>query len=225
MSYTSFKRKRDCDTLINKLCEEEKITPKQKRLLQTEMKRSEYIRTINKRGTKKDTALVKQATKEVIEKKSQDNSDDYNTKVINHISNVNNIKKPLLDQPNSIKRCVNEYFNLCKKDNVRPTISGLSMAIGVNRLTLLDWANGSKKIQNQEVIQHALSMIEMFVESSMITGKMNPIPAVFLMKNNHGYKDEQNIKVENNGDNVSNDDLKKKYLEEDKIINAEFEEK
>jgi len=209
--------------LLNDLLEQGKITKMERIRIMKEIKKTKYLNSLQRRGKERDMGLVKNATYQVV--KGFNKTDEFNTQVISHIAKVNKIAKPLLDNPNSIKLCINTYMSLCQEDGIRPSVSGLSLAIGVSRMTLLKWANGETRLQNQEIITRALQMIEIFVETSMETGKMNPIPAVFLLKNNHGYRDETTIKVDSGTKELTPEEIKKKYLEETNIIDGEVIEK
>jgi len=51
----------------------------------------------------------------------------------------------------------------------------------------------------------------------MQNGKINPVAGIFLMKNNMGYADKQEVVLTPNqqlGDQVPAEDLEKKYLED-----------
>jgi len=210
-------------TMINEMENSGRMTKKEKIRIMKEIKKTKYLNSVANRGKEKDMGLVKNATYQVV--KGFNKSDKFNTQVISHIANVNKITKPLLDNPNSIRLCINTYMTMCQKDGIRPSVSGLSLAIGVSRMTLLKWANGETRLQNQEVITQALQMIEVFVETSMETGKMNPVPALFLLKNNHNYHDESVIKIDNGVKELSADEIRKKYMEEMNIIDGEVIEK
>lgn len=148
-----------------------------------------------------------------------------NQVIIAHIEKVNNIKKPILESPESIAACGETYFKLCYKDGVKPSPAGLALAIGVSRLTLLNWASGNSRLQNSEVIANLLQRCETFMVSSMMAGTVNPVPGLFFLKNNHGYKDESTIKVDSKDKQLTDDELRKKYIERGSIIDADFTEK
>ena len=51
---------------------------------------------------------------------------------------------------------------------------------------------------------------------TMADGKINPVAAIFLLKNNHAYKDQTDVVVTPNApyQATSDDELKGKYLED-----------
>ena len=96
-------------------------------------------------------------------------------------------------------RCF-DYINLCLNHSMKPSFAGLALAIGVSRPTLLDYINGvtSMPNSNRAVLQRYTALLNALMEDYMQNGKINPIPAVFLSKNNFGYKDTQEFVVNNN---------------------------
>jgi hypothetical protein len=53
------------------------------------------------------------------------------------------------------------------------------------------------------------------MEDYMQGGVVNPIPAIFLLKNNFGYKDTQDVVVNNKQDTALSED---KLMEEAKLL-------
>lgn len=54
------------------------------------------------------------------------------------------------------------------------------------------------------------------MEEYMVNGKINPVTGIFLMKNNNGYSDQQEVVLTPNnplGDSTPPEDLQEKYLE------------
>lgn len=96
-----------------------------------------------------------------------------------------------------------------------------SLAFGVDRKTIWAWANGvdSKTLptESRNLIKKAYQLLNAQMESYMQNGKINPVAGIFLMKNNMGYADKQEVILTPNqqlGDQVPAEDLEKKYLED-----------
>lgn len=89
------------------------------------------------------------------------------------------------------ERCI-RYFEWSAQDDIKPTSAGLAVALGVDRATMLRYANG--QIGNSKAvctkIKWALSMISSQMEHFMENGKINPVAGIFLMKNSLGYRDQ-----------------------------------
>lgn len=57
-------------------------------------------------------------------------------------------------------------------------------------------------------------MLTALMEEYMMTGKINPVPAIFLLKNNHGYKDQtETVVVKQDPYETGNpEEIARKYL-------------
>ena len=122
-------------------------------------------------------------------------SDDNKRKIILHDISVMNL--PRLEDINDYKQLSNrvtEYFTLCVNNAVSPTVAGLALALGVDRATLWNWLNGKTgRIKSQEcfdLLKRTYDAINTQYEEMLTDGKIIPVSAFFLMKNNHGYRDQ-----------------------------------
>ena len=103
---------------------------------------------------------------------------------------------PIQTDEELVERC-DLYFDWCSKNDMRPGIEGLAFACGVDRRTLWDWEikkswTGS---QRSEIVKYAKQQIAMFTEQMALKGRLNPVTAIFLMKNHFGYTDKTEISV------------------------------
>ena len=104
---------------------------------------------------------------------------------------------------------------------MKPSVAGMALAFGVDRTTLWKWANGvdSKTLppESRNLIKKAYQLLNAQMENYMQNGKINPVAGIFLMKNNMGYADKQEVVLTPNqqlGEQVPAEDLEKKYLED-----------
>lgn len=171
----------------------------------------------NKKRGNMPLSVVEEATRNAVASKpASEEERDWNGKCQEHIVKVFKIPKPLIDNPKSVNRAVEDYFHLVAFDKVKPSVAGLSLALGISRRTLLDWANGTTRISNKEVIDRALQMIEMYDEMSLrdsSNSKANPIGTIFLMKNNYGYADKTEVVHTKEDTGKTEKELKEKYAE------------
>lgn len=117
------------------------------------------------------------------------------------LSNILTISKwPPIDtnDPDQISARIDQYHQFCIDNDIKPDLAGVALAIGVTRKTLWCWENGvdSNKPQSiRNLVKKAREINEIMLVEMMQRGKINPIPAIFLLKNNHGYKDQQEVVV------------------------------
>lgn len=119
---------------------------------------------------------------------------------------------------------INEYFELYAKYDMKPTVAGLALSLGIDRQTLYDlthdrliWGHLKPK-QPPEVIdsiKKAYKFMEVMWESCMVSGKVNPVTGIFLGKNNYDYKDkvEHEVTAKQVTEDYSIDEIKQKYIE------------
>lgn len=140
----------------------------------------------------------------------------YNQNSYNHILEMAKIPQPLLSDPESVRKAIEQYFLLCQKNDVKPILSGLGTILGLSRKDILDIVSGHKKCESVEVIVKAYQLIEAFDEMAMKDGKIPPIIAIFNAKNNYGYTD--GVKVEVVKEELSNEEIAKRYREMHEIV-------
>ena len=104
---------------------------------------------------------------------------------------------------------------------MKPSVAGMALAFGVDRKTLWCWCNGVDSAyiptESRTTLKKAYQFLNAQMENYMQNGKINPVAGIFLMKNNMGYADKQEVVLTPNqqlGDQVPAEDLEKKYLED-----------
>lgn len=148
-----------------------------------------------------------------------------NTKYLTLNIELFNLEKIDLHDEEAVARRLEEYFQIYAKYDTKPTVAGMAMALGMNRRTLIaivnDYATGGagyKTALPHEValvIKKAYYLLEVLWENYSSNGKINPVMAIFLGKNNFGYQDKTehvltpNTQQDNDYDA---DDIRSRYL-------------
>lgn len=103
-----------------------------------------------------------------------------------------------IDDPAQVEERVHWYFQHCGELELKPSVAGLAVSLGVDRTTLYRWAKGELRNNSahHNMIKRAVEMILYNTEIYAQDGKMNPAIAIFLLKNHGGYTDTQQITVE-----------------------------
>lgn len=98
---------------------------------------------------------------------------------------------------NELRTRLAKYFEYCRETGFRCGIETLCLSLGVTRQTLFNWCRGEGCTQEwQEQCQLAKQYIYGFLEQASLSGKINPVLAVWYGKNWCGYKDS--ISLEEN---------------------------
>ena len=107
---------------------------------------------------------------------------------------------------------------------MKPTVSGMGMALGLDRRRLWEIKTGARvggvgninlPTETMDSIKRAYEYMELLWENYMQNGKINPVSGIFLGKNNFGYQDKTEYVVTPNTHNDSDysaDDIRKRYL-------------
>lgn len=104
-------------------------------------------------------------------------------------------KQPRCDMsdPEAVADRYDWYVDYCIENGLRPSVASLALAYGYERTHLLKIKDGGVKSvpeASANTLKRAWDMLTALMEEYMMTGKINPVPGIFLLKNNHGYKDQ-----------------------------------
>ena len=94
--------------------------------------------------------------------------------------------------PKAVAERIDYYFEFCANRQKKPTVEGLSLALGVTRQALFVWEN--KDDERGAIVRQAKALLNALLIDWGIEGRVNPVTMIFLSKNNHGYKD--NVQIE-----------------------------
>lgn len=138
--------------------------------------------------------------------------------LVQNVLNLATMPKIDTDSPEQIEQRIYDYLSYCVQNDMRPDMAGMALAIGVNRSTLWKWENGiesNKPAGVRNALKKGREMSETIMTQMMQNGKLNPVTAIFLLKNNHGYKDQQDVVITPNtpAEGRDPDEIRKQYRE------------
>ena len=87
---------------------------------------------------------------------------------------------------------INAYFLECDDRKAPYTMSGLAYALGIDRKTLINYG---KNELFSTLVKQAKDKVETQLEENGLMGKGNATFTIFNLKNNYGWKDQQEIKT------------------------------
>ena len=126
-----------------------------------------------------------------------------------------------LHNPEQVQTRLNEYFKIQYDADLKPTVAGMAMALGIDRRRLweirADVSNRNQDLPTltRDSIKKAYDFMENLWENYMQNGKINPVSGIFLGKNNFGYQDKTEYVVTPNVNNDSDynaEDIRARYL-------------
>lgn len=119
-----------------------------------------------------------------------------NAKYLSHALEIAQLPLVDLGNPEEVRQRCTEYFQICAKNDMKPTVAGLASAFKTTRSTIITWKRGDfRKDTHQAIILEAYAIMEGLWEDYMQNGKINPVAGIFLGKNNYDYADKQEVVV------------------------------
>lgn len=95
---------------------------------------------------------------------------------------------------------VSDYFTLCDEGKKPYTLSGLALYLDVDRETILNY---TARPEYSSTLKKAKQRCEEYIEQGMMGNKINPASAIFILKNNYGYKDSKELDLSNKDGSMS----------------------
>jgi hypothetical protein len=120
-----------------------------------------------------------------------------NTKYITFALMLRALPEVDMTSVEEVSQRATKYFELCAEYDMKPGAAGLALAFGKDRTTLWKYRDGSlgKNEDVRNTLKKAVQILDLAMESYMQNGKINPVSGIFLMKNNLGYVDKQEVTV------------------------------
>lgn len=134
-----------------------------------------------------------------------------NTKYLSLGMELFNLPAIDLKDPEQVVSRLNEFFEIHARYDMKPTVAGMGMALGLDRRRLWEIKTGNILSSNKKLlelptltvdsIKKAYEYMELLWENYMQNGKINPVSGIFLGKNNFGYQDKQEMVLTPNTNN------------------------
>ena len=109
----------------------------------------------------------------------------------NYIGNTNALKYKTQEQ---LQKGIDAYFNMCDEKEKPYTMSGLALSLGIDRATLVRY--GDRDLFAHQ-IKNAKQRVQAQLEENALMGKGNAVFTIFNLKNNYGWRDQVEVKNDN----------------------------
>lgn len=155
----------------------------------------EVVDTVKKRGRPKGSGGNVRLDQQVVTEPGD------NTKALTFFNELNSLVKVDLNDAVAVQNRIDLYFELCARFDMKPGMASMALALGYDRRTIWDHTNGrtTKNTEVVDTLKKAAQRLDSMMEFYMQNGKINPVSGIFLMKNNLGYQDKQEIVVTPSG--------------------------
>jgi hypothetical protein len=149
-----------------------------------------------------------------------------NTRIVQTNMKFFDMPKVDLHDPDAVHERLCEYFKIYGEADLKPTVAGMAMCLGVDRRRLWEiktgamvggQANLNLPPETLDLVKKAYEILETSMENYANAGKINPVMAIFMMKNHFGYQDKTEYVLTPNQKQDSDydaEDIRKRYLAE-----------
>lgn len=169
--------------------------------------------------TEQVTDIVKQKHKRP--KRSEDLQPHYEpgdmSRMITNAMDLASMGDVDMYDPEQVERRVKQCLQYMIEHDMKPTVESMALAFNTNRTQLWRWKEGVESHlpeRSRNAIKKGYSLMNQLLAQTMADGKINPVAAIFLLKNNHAYKDQTDVVVTPNNpyQAKSDEELKDRYL-------------
>lgn len=155
-----------------------------------------------------------------------------NTRIVQTNMKFFDMPRVDLKNPDAVRERLCEYFQIYADADMKPTVAGMAMCLGVDRRRLWDIKTGNyvnvggyKNLpaDTVDLVKKAYEILETSMEAYANAGKINPVMAIFMMKNHFGYQDKTEYVLTPNQKQESDydaEDIKKRYLSDSATIES-----
>ena len=123
-----------------------------------------------------------------------------------------------MTDPKAIKNRIDNFLDYCISRDIKPTVESMALAFGTDRVSLWRLKEGQQRDLPEACraeLKRGYDLMNELLTQTMNAGKVNPVSAIFLLKNNHAYRDQTEVVVTPNTpyENANPDDIRDKYIE------------
>ncbi|MBS6475106.1 MAG: hypothetical protein KH354_03890 [Clostridiales bacterium] len=119
-----------------------------------------------------------------------------NRKYLLHSLRIARMSPVTLSDAAQVSKRVYEYFDICAEDDMKPSVAGLALALSTDRRRLWEMRERETKgAAVADILKKTVQILDLQMVDYMQNGKINPASGIFLMKNNFGYSNQQELVV------------------------------
>lgn len=119
-------------------------------------------------------------------------------RMISDAMNISDFGPVDINDADAVERRIKLYFTYCMEHDMKPSVESMALAFNTNRMQLWRWQNGVEcniPESSRYAIKKGYSILNQLLTQTMMDGRINPVSAIFLLKNNMNYKDQTDVVV------------------------------
>ncbi len=137
-----------------------------------------------------------------------------NARYIRHAMAAFDLEPIDISDAEQVKARIKWFFEHCGENDMKPTVTGLCNALGIDKGTLWRWKEGQVRgATHCDLVKKTYGILEELWEDYMQNGKINPVSGIFLGKNHFGYQDKSDVVIRKGEDEatISQEVLEERY--------------
>lgn len=103
-----------------------------------------------------------------------------------------------LNDTEAVKDISLRYIRSCQISGVLPTMAGVALALGVHTVTLASYMQRNPDTPTGRWLKELKEQFGIILNQSALEGSVAPIPAIFTLKANYGWRDDPEPEAQNN---------------------------
>lgn len=122
---------------------------------------------------------------------------EMSTMIVNAM-NLANMGPVDMYDPKQVEERMHQCLIYMIEHDMKPTVESVALAFNTNRTQLWRWKEGVESNLPEpcrNAIKKGYAIMNQLLAQTMADGKINPVAAIFLLKNNHAYKDQTDVVV------------------------------
>ena len=115
---------------------------------------------------------------------------DYTKNLVAQVMTLSQKDSP--ETVEELEKRIDGYFLFCAENAMKPSITGLSLSLGIDRRTFWVWMQKGKGRDPKawrKVCRIAHSRLETIIETALLEQKINPVSGIFQLKANFAWNE------------------------------------
>lgn len=105
-------------------------------------------------------------------------------------------KPKIFNTPSDFDKAIEKYKTYCEENKKPFTMIGFAAFMQVDKDTIMEYGRENNK-EFSVSYKKALALAENSLVENALLGEYNPTISIFLLKNNHKYKDKTEVESDN----------------------------
>lgn len=169
-----------------------------RKLLQLQRSRErqkEYAKeNAEKNALKRKSLMTDDPTEASVANAVDKDSMAKNANSILHAKRISELPKIAITDAEAVRERIDWYYTLCVTDGIKPNMPGLALCFGLTRTGLVNALTDRRMPRDAaQELGRGLAMMDEVISEMTLSGRINPVAAIYFMNNWLGYKNASEV--------------------------------